>query len=369
MRERDHVVREARPTLDTVARAAGVSRMTVSNAYNRPDQIAGQTREKVLRIARELGYAGPDPAARSLRRGRAGTVGVLLTERLPYAFADPGLVAFLHGVATELADAGQALLLVPAESNTDHALVRNAVVDGFVLASLARDDPAVADVLDRRLPVVTWGQPKLPNVPSVGIDNARAVGKAARHLLDLGHRRFGVVTLGPVVANADADVPGNRLAMRRRVSGFVRTLSGAGIDAAGVTMAGATRNSRAAGAVAVRELLALPAKRRPTAIFAVTDVLALGALDAAAEAGIDVPQMLSVVGFDDIGEAAASTPPLTTGSQSLFEQGRIAARVVLDLLAGTVPALPRITPELVVRGSTARPPGAPATSSEKGWQR
>ena len=99
----------ARPTLDTVAQAAGVSRMTVSNAYNRPDQISGQTREKVLRIAAELGYAGPDPAARSLRRGRAGTVGVLLTERLPYAFADPGMLAFLHGVATELADSGQAV--------------------------------------------------------------------------------------------------------------------------------------------------------------------------------------------------------------------------------------------------------------------
>ncbi|MDQ1540555.1 MAG: hypothetical protein QOH29_1281, partial [Actinomycetota bacterium] len=87
-----------RPTLETVARAAGVSPMTVSNAYNRPDQISAETRSRVLEVARSLGYAGPDPAGRSLRRGRADTIGVLLTEQLPYAFSDPGTVEFLHGV-------------------------------------------------------------------------------------------------------------------------------------------------------------------------------------------------------------------------------------------------------------------------------
>src|SRR5277367_1893874 len=103
-----------RPTLDTVAAAAGVSRMTVSNAYNRADQLSAATRERVLEVARQLGYPGPDPTAASLRLGRTGTVGVVLTERLPYAFTDPGLVTILHGIATALSDAGNALLLVPA---------------------------------------------------------------------------------------------------------------------------------------------------------------------------------------------------------------------------------------------------------------
>src|ERR1700761_9224535 len=88
-----------RPTLDTVARAAGVSRMTVSNAYNRPDQIAAATRVRVLAVAESLGYGGPDPTAASLRLGRTDTIGVVLTERLPYAFTDPGLVMILHGIA------------------------------------------------------------------------------------------------------------------------------------------------------------------------------------------------------------------------------------------------------------------------------
>ena len=103
----------SRPTLRTVADAAGVSLMTASNAYNRPDQLSAATRERVLATAAELGYPGPSPAGRSLRLRRSDTIGVLLTERLPYAFADPGLLAFLHGLATGLAEAGQALLLIP----------------------------------------------------------------------------------------------------------------------------------------------------------------------------------------------------------------------------------------------------------------
>ena len=102
-----------RPTLDTVAKAAGVSRMTVSNAYNRPDQLSAATRERVLQVAAELGYGGPDPAGRTLRRGRSGTIGVVLSDHLSRAFSDPGMVANLHGLATALGEARLALLLLP----------------------------------------------------------------------------------------------------------------------------------------------------------------------------------------------------------------------------------------------------------------
>jgi DNA-binding LacI/PurR family transcriptional regulator len=363
-------VTPGRPTLETVAQAAGVSAMTVSNAYNRPDQLSEETRARVLAVAKELGYAGPDPAGRSLRTRRADTIGVLLTEQLPYAFADPGLVSFLHGLASGLADAGQALLLVPTEGNAEHAHVRNALVDGFVLTSLVSGHPAVADVLGRRLPVVSWGHPKIPGVPRICVDNARAAAKAARHLLELGHTTFGVVTFGDSAAplaysdtsaavtsgdgdpDAPARVPGVQLGMRARVSGFVRALQAAGIDPSSVSIVAGTRNSRAAGRAAAARMLA---DRRPTAVFGVTDVLALGTLDAAASAGIDVPRQLSVVGFDDVAAAAASVPPLTTVAQSLFDQGRLAASVVLDQVAGRPVRIPPIRTEVVVRGSTAPP--------------
>lgn len=344
-----------RPTLQSVAKAAGVSPMTVSNAFNRPDQCSSDTREKVLKIARELGYAGPDPAARSLRRGRTDTVGVLLTERLPYVFTDPGMVAFLHGLATTLADAGQALLLLPVEGNARHGHVRNAIVDAFVLASLLPDDPAVADVLERRLPVVSWGQPRLPGVLRVGVDGARSAAKAAQHLLDLGHRRFAIVTLG---ADPDAD-GGNRVrgvhqAMAQRVAGFTRQLRHAGVT--DVTVLEAFSNTRTASAEAIARWLENPTA---TAVFAVTDVLALGVLDAAAARHVAVPAQLSVVGFDDVAEAAASVPPLTTVSQSLFEQGALAAQTVLDQLAGRQPKSRPIRSEVVVRGSTTSAPAQP----------
>ncbi len=345
----------ARPTLETVARAAGVSPMTVSNAYNRPDQISEQTRARVLEIARELGYPGPDPAGRSLRRRRADTIGVLLTEQLPYAFADPGMVAFLHGLATGLADAGQALLLLPTEGNAEFAHVRNALVDGFVVTSLAPGHPAVADVLGRRLPVVSWGQPRIAGVPRICVDNALAVAKAARHLLELGHTSFGIVTIGDPSGRSSGDVPGVELAMRSRVSGFLKALSAAGITRRRSRWSGLREMRGRDGSEAARTLLA--GRLRPTAVFGVTDVLALGVLDAAASAGISVPGALSVVGFDDVAAAATSMPPLTTVSQSLFDQGRLAAKVVLDQVAGREVKIPPIRTELVVRGSTAHAAG------------
>lgn len=345
----------SRPTLDTVAEAAGVSRMTVSNAYNRPDQLSAATRAKVFQAAAELGYGGPDPAGRSLRRGHSGTVGVLLTERLPYAFADPGMVAFLHGVASELADAGQALLLLPTEGNPDHALVRNAIVDAFILCSLAAEEPAVADVLARRLPVVTAGSPHLPGAPLVGIDNVRAAVEVAQHLLGLGHRRFGVLTVRGRPEGSSSPGP-NRPAQRARVHGFRQALADAGLPPEALTVVEAQAHDRAAGSDAISPVLRRPASRRPTALFATTDVLALGALDAAAALGVAVPGQLSVVGFDDIAEAAAASPPLTTVAQSLFDQGRAAARLALRLVDGEPARSPRLRATLVVRDSTAASP-------------
>jgi DNA-binding LacI/PurR family transcriptional regulator len=346
-----------RPTLDTVALAAGVSRMTVSNAYNRPDQLSAATRARVLAVADALGYPGPDPAGRSLRRRRVDTVGVLLTERLPTAFTDPGLVSFMRGLATELGAAGQAALLVPAEADLDGSLVRNALVDAFVVCSMGAADPAVRAVTARRLPVVTAGSPRLPGIPFVGIDNRKAGALAARHLLELGHARFGVVALpGRDPAKPlDSAVP-VRLGSKERVEGFVRELAAAGVPDSDVVPVGALANTVEAGVSAGRGLIDRAAKDRPTAVFAVTDVLALGVLRATADLGRRVPGDVSVVGFDDIPEAAGSEPGLTTVSQSLYEQGQAAARLALDLVAGRDARAPRFRAELVVRQSTAAPP-------------
>jgi DNA-binding LacI/PurR family transcriptional regulator len=344
----------SRPTLDTVAQAAGVSRMTVSNAYNRPDQLSAATRERVLAVAAGLGYGGPDPAGRSLRRGRAGTVGVLLTESLTYAFTDPGLVQFLRGVADEMSAAGMAMLLLPADAGSDGALVRSAIVDAFIVSSIWEDDPVVQAVRSRRLPFVSCGSPRLSGVPFIGIDNAQSAALAADHLLGLGHRRLGVVALPEDMPVAPSNtVVRVRRGFAQRVAGFVDRACESEIDPEAVAVVDAATNTTEAGVDAARVLLRR--RPRPTAVFAVSDVLALGVLTAADELGIDVPGSLSVIGFDDIDEAAHSRPPLTTVAQDLREQGQTAARMALSLVAGQkVRSAPR-TAHVLVRESTAPP--------------
>jgi len=337
-----------RPTLDTVAAAAGVSRMTVSNAYNRPDQLSPETRRRVLQVASQLGYSGPDPTAASLRLRRTGTIGVVLTERLPYAFADPGLVTILHGIATELSDSGTALLLVPAHAEGGDSQLRHALVDAVILCSVSPKNPAVAAARDRQVPMITVGAPRLPHVPRVGSNNRQSAAEVARHLLDLGHRQLAVLT-------TVTDEPRGRVRpiFHERVRGFSDEVRAAGGE---LSVICAGDNSRPAGRDAVADALRSPKRQRPTALFAVTDILAIGVLDAAAEAGLNVPRQLSVAGFDDIAAAASTVPPLTTVAHDLFGQGRAAARLARRLIAGETVRPPRIKTELVIRNSTGRAP-------------
>lgn len=358
-----------RPTLDTVARALGVSRMTVSNAYNKPDQLSARTREAVLATARTLGYGGPSATGRSLRRGTSGTVGVLLTESLPYAFADPGTIAFLHGLTTELAGAHRGLQLIPSDGDGDStlALVRGAIVDAFVVSGLDEADPVVSALRERRVPLVTAGSPRLPGVPFVSVANAQAARGAAEALIALGHTRIATISYrAQLRAAGDGELVAVHQCFHDRLLGYRHAFAAAGLpDGAPWTRAAST-NSRAGGREAALQLLSLPAATRPTALLAMTDVLALGAIDAAHELGFTVPDDVSVVGFDDIEEARRSTPPLTTVRQGLFEQGRHAAALALAMVAGGVTPDEAFPTELVVRGSTAPPPahhpGTPQTS-------
>ncbi|HEX5619511.1 MAG TPA: LacI family DNA-binding transcriptional regulator, partial [Solirubrobacteraceae bacterium] len=160
-----------RPTMADVARAAGVSVMTVSYAYSRPERVSAASAKKVRDAAATLGYPGPHPAARSLRRGRAGNLGVVLGEPLAYAFQDPQAARFLTGVAEVCATAGVGLTLVPITGeDIDVARVADAVVDGFVVWTTADDDPVVEAVAGTGLPAVVHGGPH-SSLPVVTIDN------------------------------------------------------------------------------------------------------------------------------------------------------------------------------------------------------
>src|SRR5918998_105463 len=174
-----------RANLKDVAAELGVSAATVSNAYNRPDQLSPALRERVFETARRLGYAGPDALARGLRRGRAGAGGILYEDRLSYAFADPAAVLFLQGVSVATEEAGLGLLLLsgaPGEERDPEA-ISGAVVDGVVVYSMSDEDPLVSAALERRLPVVLVDQPRTGGLPFVGIDDMGAARAAAAHPL------------------------------------------------------------------------------------------------------------------------------------------------------------------------------------------
>jgi DNA-binding LacI/PurR family transcriptional regulator len=349
-----------RVTLQTLADALGVSRTTASNAFNRPDQLNPALRERVLALAAELGYAGPDPAGRALRSGRSGSIGVVFTEGLSYAFDDPAAVATLGGVAAEAERAATSLVLLPASFSSTGGpsaeAVRSAIVDAFFIISLPEEHPAVAAALERNVPVVVADTPRVAGVPFVGVDDRAGARAAAAHLAELGHRNLGVIAFRLRADEHEGLVDAERRhrasyrVTAERLEGYAE---GLGVEWDEVPLYETFPNSRQAGARAARALLALDP--RPTALLAMSDELAIGALDAAGGLGLSVPGDLSIVGYDDAPAAAWSTPPLTTVRQPLVEKGRAAGRMLLEALDGKTPTDVALPTELVVRGSTLRP--------------
>lgn len=345
--------RRRRVSAKDVAAAAGVSVMSVSNAFNRPGKLSAQRREEILEIARTLGYAGPDPAGRSLRLGRVGAIGVVLTASLAYAIEDPAAVLLLRGIAEvgELSDV--ALTLVPSSADGE-SRVQGVVVDGLILYTLADGDPSAEAAAGLDLPLVIVDGPALPGHPIIRSDDRGGAMAAAQHLLDLGHRRFAILVdrlgadghAGPI-SHADARAARYGWA-RERVAGYLDVLAAAGIGADDVTILEAGGYTTAESRRAAAALLDEGGGR---AVIASTDVLALATLEEARVRGLVPGRDLSVVGFDDIPAAAAAG--LTTVRQELVERGRLAAQMLLACMAGEQPGDRLLPAELVVRRSTA----------------
>jgi DNA-binding LacI/PurR family transcriptional regulator len=358
----ESAIEKRRATLTRVAEELGVSPMTVSNAYSRPDQLSPALRERVFETARRLGYAGPDPVARSLRRSRTNVVGVLYSNPLSYAFDDAAAVLFLRGVTAATEASGMGLLLVPGSMGAPErrgSAAGEAAVDGFVVYSMADDDPLAEAALRRQLPAVMVDQPRRDGVPFVGIDDEAAARAVAERLVSLGHERYGVVSFA-LAADGHAgiaDVVRQRSATyrvtRSRLEGYAAALSGAGLSWEEVPVYECPSSTVALGRTGAQALL--DSDLRPTAILATSDQLALGVIEAAKKRGLSVPDDLSVAGFDDVSPAATATPALTTVHQDHAEKGLLAGRLLVARLRGEEAPEPDLLPaRLVVRSSTGR---------------
>lgn len=352
-------------TLASLAAELGVSRTTVSNAYNRPDQLSPELRRRVLDTARRLGYPGPDPVARSLRTRRAGAVGLLLTENLSYAFRDPAALGFLEGLSLACEDAGQGLHLVPVNpERADIAAVHRAGVDGFVVYSVPDDDPHLAAVLSRPVPTVVVDQPHVEGVDRVGIDDGAAMNQLAERLIALGHRTVGVLCMRLGRDRNDSFAAGDRQrnahfhVQRNRLSALATAFGGVGVSWASVPVVERFDHSTASGASAAAQLL--DAHPEVTALICTSDILALGAIGEARRRGLRIPADLTITGFDGIVEAERAG--LTTVRQPVLEKGRAAGRL---LLGGGEPGRPReiILETELIAGTTAAKP----RTAEERW--
>jgi DNA-binding LacI/PurR family transcriptional regulator len=349
-----------RATLASLAAELKVSRTTISNAYNRPDQLSAELRERVLAAAKQLGYAGPDPVARSLRTRKAGAVGLVITEPLTYAFRDPAALDFVAGLAQSCEERGHGLMLVavgPSRTLAEgSASVLAAGVDGFVIYSVSEDDPYLTAVQQRRLPVVVVDQPKdVAGASRVGIDDRVAMRGLAEYVLGLGHRQIGLLTMRLRRDHRQGLVDAERLnaatfqVQAARVNGVRDAMAASGADPESLTVVESSEHTPASGGVAAQT--ALEANPRITALMCTADVLALSAMDYLRGRGLYAPGQMTVTGFDGVPEAISRG--LTTVAQPSLHKGRRAGELLHS--DDPRPRIEMLDTELI-RGRTAGPP-------------
>lgn len=333
-----------RSTIHDIAQEAGVSAATVSRVLNSRDHVAPETRERITRIVRERGYV-VNRSARSLQYGRTGLVGMLVPLVHPHYFS-----TIVAGATEALFEHDLRAVLSPTEHKHDREVtlldrLMHGMADGALVVLPEETSEELERLLDTNYRFVVI-DPRLPldaRIPSVSSAHTSGAGEAVRHLLELGHRRIAAIT-----------GPRDWVATEERRRGYHAALAAVGIlpdpsieIEADFEIAG--------GARAAEELLDRP--DRPTAVFAFNDNLAIGTMQAARARGLQLPDDLSVVGFDDSEHASLVTPELTTVRQPLAEMGRTAVNLLRRLLDGQrVETLHvELGTRLIVRASTAPP--------------
>jgi len=327
-------------TLEEIARAAGVSRSTVSRVINAEPNVRDAVRQRVWQVVEEMDYH-PNAAARNLASRRAQTLGVVIPQTFNTVFVDPFFPDVLRGVADAANESKHHLMLSmvdrPMEEDFYRRALRSQMLDGVVIVSALVDDPLIPRLLRDRIPFVTIGRHLREQVSYVDADNVRGGRMATEHLLHNGRRRVATIT-GPLNMVPGLDRrEGYQAALRE--AGF--TVREAWIAEGDFTQSG--------GFAAMQQLL----PREPDAVFVASDLMAVGALRALQQAGQRVPDDVALVGFDDAPVATFTDPPLTTVRQPVYELGVMAIKQLLRLLEKEheEPVRTILPTELVIRAS------------------
>ena len=337
-----------RVTSKDVAERAAVSRTTVSLVLNNVGgiQISPETRQRVIDAANELGYV-PDATAQALVSRRTKAIGLVMTRSPHHIASDTFLPQILSGMMEVVKDNKLRLLFeYVEEEHQDYAyleLARAKHIDGMILLTPRLDDAGVKRLEEMELPTVLMGEIQGSSLYSVDVDNQLAARSAIEYLLELGHRQIACISHATATYTAAPD----------RVSGYKKALQDAGItpDEDLIRYADFTPES---GYHSMKSLLA--SHKKFTAVFIASDNVAIGGKAALLEAGLRIPDDISLVGFDDIPWAQFSSPPLTTVHLQAQELARRACLVLMDLLKGIEPETKRqiVDTQLVVRKSCRR---------------
>lgn len=317
----ENMKRRPQPTIDDVAHAAGVSTATISRTLNDPERVSLTTRTRVLAAVERLGYQ-PNFSAKALVARSTGTIGAIIPTMDNAIFAR-GLQAFQE----ELAEHGYTLLVASSSylPEREARQIRNLIargVDALMLIGTDRESSVYRYLEKRSVPLVTiWSFYEKTDVPCVGFDNFKAMHELTHKVLALGHRRIGIIS-APRAYNDRA---------RERVNGALKAMEQAGMAINDVPVI-EVAYSIANGAEAFAGLMS--GANAPTAVLCGNDVLAVGALGQARKMGLSVPDDVSITGFDDIELAEISVPPLTTVHVPHRQMGRLAAKFLVDLIAG-----------------------------------
>jgi len=315
-----------------MSKALGVSTATISNAFNRPDQLSVALRDKILKECKALGYAGPSLAARSLRSGKSGVIAVMLSDSLSYSFSDPMANSLLEGVSLVLAEQNKQLLLLSSTVETSAQVGAESLPDGFIFYGT----PAGSS-LERILAI---GKPCVsidfshPDMPSVNVDNQHAASELAQYAIHdvkdvvaiIGMR----ILLSPTVERlrVENDIHNSQEIAFQRLQGYIDGAAKKGIDIAYENKIHIPLNTIEYAEQAAHLLLSQ--ENRPNVILCMSDVIAMTVCRIAAQLGLRVPQDVRITGFDDISEATRTSPSLTTCSQQGREKGIVATHMLLN---------------------------------------
>ncbi len=323
-----------RVTLRDVARQAGVSPTAVSFAYNAPHQLSQATREHILDTAEQLGYQ-PHPVARTLATGRTNAIGLLVPTSLNWMLHDPLFTHFLGEIGAACDREENRIILASMYETLPRDLrpggepvapftwLSSIAADGFLMVGIDRSHPLTEAVQRSQRPIVLLDSASDLQAPTFNIDDHGGAYAVAQHLLAKGHREFAIATMAPRLDGVVIPSFG------RRVKGFSQAVEEAGLPPSAVQIVHA-RGVRSAGHQSFQNIWTL--RRRPTAVFCVSDVRALGILSGARREGLSVPDDLAVVGFGDLPDARESSPPLTSVHRDMDSQPQLAIRTLFQLI-------------------------------------